>query len=285
MTTTLRPSTPETRTPDGGYARAYDICVNSRPIGAVRLSTDERQGPGVGRLAGLVVHERERRRGRGTVAALAAEEVLRGWGCARVETSVPFPEPPDAGAQAAPGLLETLGYRERNRNMVKELREPPALPDGTAVRPMTEEEFPAWWEGGRELFVRSRAEYGDSPERCGQLYDEARRAQLPDGVATRGTALRVLTHRGAEVGTIWVSLSAPGHRADADAWVYDVEVRQDRRGEGHGRSLMLLAERECLAAARGRLGLNVYAYNTRARSLYESLGYREVERYYTKPLV
>ena len=43
---------------------------------------------------------------------------------------------------------------------------------------------------------------------------------------------------------------------------------------GHGRTLMLLAEREGVARGTARLGLNVFAADTvRANALYDSLGY------------
>ncbi|MFD7905304.1 GNAT family N-acetyltransferase, partial [Kitasatospora sp. NPDC059747] len=52
----------------------------------------------------------------------------------------------------------------------------------------------------------------------------------------------------------------------------------------HGRTLMLLAERECLAAGVRTLGLNVFTVNEVAIRLYASLGYRVTNRLYGKPL-
>lgn len=63
-----------------------------------------------------------------------------------------------------------------------------------------------------------------------------------------------------------------------------VEVAPDRRGRGHGRTLMLLAERECLAAGVRDLGLNVFSGNEVAVGLYTSLGYAVTNRVFGKPL-
>lgn len=119
MTTTLRPAGPDQYDADGVRSRSYDICVNSRPVGLLRLTVDPQYGPVTGRVTQLVVEERDRRRGRGAVAALAGEEVLRDWGCRRVEISVP------AAAEGALALAAGLGYTERSRSMVKELGRSP----------------------------------------------------------------------------------------------------------------------------------------------------------------
>lgn len=277
MTTTLRPTGPEQSDADGIRSRSYDICVNSRPVGLLRLATDAQYGPAAGRVEQLVVDERERRRGRGAVAALAAEEVLRDWGCTRVEASIP------ARAPVAVRLAESLGYRERSRSMLKQLGEEPPLPPGSAPRPMTETEFPGWREYGRPRQVRSLLDRGVPADQAELKADAAFRDLLPAGVATSGAVLRVLLHEGAEVGTLWVEV-ADSPRADADSYVYDVEVAEECRGRGHGRTLMLLAERESLAAGARILGLNVFAHNRPARRLYASLGYRPVEHHLYKPL-
>jgi ribosomal protein S18 acetylase RimI-like enzyme len=107
---------------------------------------------------------------------------------------------------------------------------------------------------------------------------------LPEGAATRGVALRVLAHEGADVGRVWVALGH-GPRSDCDAYVYEVEVDAALRGRGHGRTLMLVAEREALAAGARTLGLHVLAANSPAVNLYSSLGHRPVEYHFHKPLL
>ncbi|MET9861476.1 GNAT family N-acetyltransferase [Streptomyces smyrnaeus] len=287
MTTTLRPTGPESRTADGRRSRTYEIRVNSRPVGAVDLAGPPGDGPAFGRLGRLHVDQGERRRGRGTVAALAAEEILRGWGCTHVETSVPEPTAAD-GSEAEPPagvrLLSALGYAERSRHMTKELGERPGLPVGSTVRALTEAEFDAWWEAGSDTFVDTLVTWGFTREQATARSAAVRRTQLPDGAASSGARLSVLTCRGTDVGTLWLGFTGLP-RSDVDAWVYDVNVIPERRGEGHGRSLMLAAERICAEAGAVRLGLNVFADNPRARRLYTSLGYRLVERFHVKALL
>jgi GNAT superfamily N-acetyltransferase len=279
MTTTLRPIGSESRGPDGQRSRSYAVCVNSRPVGAVDLGTDEAFAPGTGRIRQLRIDEPDRRRGRGTVAALAAEEVLRGWGCSRIEVSIP------ASAPEALRMARALAYTERNRNMAKPVPAgPPALPEGTADRTMTEAEYPAWLEAGKQGYAQSWIDRGLSGPQARARSEAAHRALLPDGLATAGLVLRVLTHGGADVGTLWLALErelsdGPG------GYVYDVQVAAEHWGHGHGRSLMLLAERACRAGGMPRIGLNVFAGNTPALRLYASLGYRATRFHLYKPLM
>lgn len=278
MTTTLRPTGPDQYDAHGVRSRSYDICVNSRPVGLLRLTVDPQYGPVTGRVTQLVVEERDRRRGRGAVAALAGEEVLRGWGCRRVEITVP------AAAEGALALAAGLGYSERSRSMLKELGEEPSLPTGSAVRPLTDAEFPAWREYGLPRLARTMTERGLSAEEAARRSAASFETLLPGGASTRGAALRVLAHEGADVGRIWVELER-SPRQDSDAYVYEVEVDEDRRGKGHGRTLMLVAEREAVATGAHTLGLHVFTANTPATRLYSSLGYRVVEHHFHKPLL
>lgn len=279
MTTTLRPRGREEHPEPGRRERAYDLCVNGRPAGSVRLSADERFGARTGRIQRLTVDPADRRRGRGTVAALASEELLRGWGCARVEVAVP------AEAEGALELAAALGYSEARFSMVKRLAAaPPPLPPGSVPRPMTAEEYAVWRRRDHADLERRLARGGIPADRAGAKAAHAYRTHMPDGPDTAGMALRTLEHDGeAGAGWLWVRLNGAPHRA-ADAWVFLVEVAEDRRGRGHGRTLMLCAEHECAAAGVRALGLSVYADNAPARRLYDSLGYRVVERHLGKSL-
>ncbi|MFF5446742.1 GNAT family N-acetyltransferase [Streptomyces sp. NPDC012888] len=263
MTTTLRPSGPPQENGAGARSRPYEVRVNSRRVGSLLLANDTPFGPYVGEIRDLVIDERDRRRGRGTVAALAAEEVLRSWDCRRVRIRVP------ADAAAALRLATALGYVENSRNMVKELpAEPPALPAGTQARPMTEAEYGTWLERAIEGYAEDWRSRGMPAEaaRAKSLADHAQ--SLPRGLHTPGADLLVLEADGERVGNLWLA-----HK-DGGAYVFDVEVAAPHRGRGHGRSLMLLAERTALAAGSRNLGLQVFAGNTPARRLYDSLGYR-----------
>ncbi|MEU3923200.1 GNAT family N-acetyltransferase [Streptomyces sp. NPDC029004] len=267
MTTTLRPTGPLQHEADGAQSRLYEVCVNSRPVGRIEIATFPALSATAGTIRSLCIDERDRRRGRGTVAALAAEEVLRGWRCTQVQVAVP-PE-----ATAAARLATALGYVERGRNMLKELPDgPPALPPDVESRPMSEAEFAQWRATDIENYAQNWIARGVPAAEARAKSEAQHSALLPDGLASPGIRLHVLEREGTVVGHVLVGRREvrPG---ETGAYVYDIEVVEGQRGRGHGRSLMLLAERVALDAGLPLLGLHVFADNTPALRLYESLGY------------
>ncbi|MEU8892085.1 GNAT family N-acetyltransferase [Streptomyces sp. NPDC048442] len=279
MTTTLRPTGPLRTSADGARSRHYEVCVNSRPVGTAHIETVPDFGTKVGRITSLRIDEADRRRGRGTVAALAAEEVLRGWGCDQVTVSVP------ADAEPARQLVTALGYVERSRNMVKTLpSQPPALPADVTVRPLSQAEYDAWRQKESVSFAQSWLDRGLSAEQARAKSEASERKFLPGGLATPHTWISHLLHDGESVGLLWVGRHEiqPGEWA---AFVYDVEVVEEQRGRGYGRALMALAERIALQVGETRLGLHVFTGNTPALRLYESLGFRTTSLYTYKQLL
>ncbi|WP_448320179.1 GNAT family N-acetyltransferase, partial [Streptomyces sp. CO7] len=236
MTTTLRPTEPLQQEADGTRSRRFQVCVNSRPVGVLRLGTSPAFGDTVARVLDLRIDEADRRRGRATVAALAAEEVARMWGCRRIEATVP------AEAEAGLRLAVALGYTERNRTMEKRLDGTPASappPAGSRVRTMTPEEFRSWRATAAEQYARDWIVRGVPRE---EALAKARRDQtqlLPDGLGTPGMEFWVLEHEEARAGLLWIRLGA----AESDAaYVYEVATEEAVRGRGFGRALMRLAE-------------------------------------------
>ncbi|MFJ9694618.1 GNAT family N-acetyltransferase [Kitasatospora sp. NPDC101183] len=279
MTTTLRPEGPESPTAAGGRTRRWRILTNGHQVGALRTTATPWGSQLWGEISELEITE-GLGRGRGTFGALAAEEVLRGWNCTRVDVKIPDTAP------TARALAAVLGYTERSLTLSKRLTAAPALPPGVTARPFEEPGLRAWLD-------RSTADYARSLVRSGLTEEQARsRAvggqQLPQGAATPGNLVSSLygPDGGPEpCGSIWVDLhmtDLPG--GEPLAWVMVVEVSPAHRGRGHGRTLMLLAERECLAAGVRDLGLNVFADNEVAVRLYDSLGYQVVNRLYGKQL-
>jgi ribosomal protein S18 acetylase RimI-like enzyme len=95
---------------------------------------------------------------------------------------------------------------------------------------------------------------------------------LPQGVNTPGVLLLMgQTPEGEPVGHVWVTLDRrPG--SGGGAWIYDIEVISDRRGQGYGRALLRAAEEETARRGVAAIGLNVFGGNAVARRLYESSG-------------
>ncbi|NYI04085.1 GNAT family N-acetyltransferase [Allostreptomyces psammosilenae] len=319
MTTTLRPAQgtgdPE---PDGSRRRTFQVCDNGRPVGALTVLARRPHGEWVGALEGLEIEPPARRRGRGTIAVLAAEEVLREWGCATVEVRLPGPAEPRPAAELLRGepggdpaepalrMAVALGYQEADWNMAKALTGPVPAPV-PGLRPMTEAEFDAWWPGAVDSYARALVGLGMSEERARRKAEEDHRRLLPDGPRTADTYLAVLHGDGAPgegepgdgapgdgapgwLGTLGLGLLPPPHLAAVaemrrGGWVWEVWVAEAARGSGHGRALMLGAERAAREAGRDRLGLRVVTDNVPARSLYRSLGYRVLARHLTKRLL
>ncbi|MEW2166314.1 GNAT family N-acetyltransferase [Streptomyces sp. NPDC007084] len=274
MTTTLRPTEPLQLAENGTRSRRYQVCVNSRPVGAVRLATSPGLGPAFATIRDLRIDEPDRGRGRGTVAALAAEEVARGWGCRQVEAVVP------GDAPRALGLTRALGYVLRNRAMEKPLGAGvPALPPGSVGRPMTRAEYETWAAANRLEYAGDWIRRGVPEADALAKADRDFALALPQGPDTAGAHLSVLEHDGVPVGELWLG------RRDDHAFVYDVAVRPEHRGRGHGRTLMLLAETQAVAAGFRSLALNVFAGNSPAERLYESLGYGTTEYFLYKDLL
>ncbi|MER8067846.1 GNAT family N-acetyltransferase [Streptomyces sp. NPDC094034] len=279
MTTTLRPTGPLQHADDGGKSRSYEVCVNSRRVGTIELGTDAGFGHTAGTIQALSIDEPDRRRGRGTVAALAAEEVLRGWGCGQVLASVP----PDA--TPALRMLESLGYVERSRNMDKAVpSRAPDLPADVEARAMNDAEFAVWEAGTLDAYARNWMARGVTPEQARAKAEASHRENLPERLATPGVSISVLVHAGTVVGHVWVGPREvrPG---EWGSWVYDVAVSEDQRGKGYGRALMLLAERAALETGDSLLGLHVFANNTPAIRLYESLHYATTNLNFFKQLL
>jgi GNAT superfamily N-acetyltransferase len=153
------------------------------------------------------------------------------------------------------------------------------------TRPMTSTEFEA-------IRARMEREYADDHVAAGDWTAEeaAKRAAaetaslLPQGVDTPGVVMLVAENsEGDTVGRVWLALEHRPGKGDG-AWIYDIEIVPEHRGQGFGRALLAAAEQEAARQGVSSIGLNVFGRNTVARSLYESAGYEVAAMQLKKPL-
>lgn len=165
-------------------------------------------------------------------------------------------------------------------------------PRALRLRPMTPAEFDAY----RDRLV---GEYAAEQVAAGEWRaDEAHAKSLEDigsllaqGLATENMLLFIAESieagpvpegRGASVGYLWLRLADPVQ--PQAAWIYDIEVHEERRGQGWGRVLLSAAEQEVRRRGATAVNLKVFGPNAAARRLYESAGYEVVRMHMRKEL-
>ena len=107
------------------------------------------------------------------------------------------------------------------------------------LRPMSEGEFQAYRERSIHEYANAHVKAGSWPTEEAEQRSAAEFAELlPDGLATEDMLLYT-AERGMDdvVGLVWLSLKAPRGGRDF-AWIYDIEVVADRRGQGYGVPLL-----------------------------------------------
>ena len=138
------------------------------------------------------------------------------------------------------------------------------------LRPLREDEYAAWDEVHRGEYERGLVKF------AGVARDAARAkverdvlAVLPEGLATPGTWIWAVESDRRRVGTVFLGIRG------GEAWLYDITIDLDERGNGFGRAAMVAFEAELRSLGHATVALNVWGGNGIARGLYTSLGYVE----------
>lgn len=136
------------------------------------------------------------------------------------------------------------------------------------LRPLTEDEFAAWSERAAASFADGIGpSRGLDPATALEIARQATAKLLPDGRDTEHHLIWMACHQGEPVGNLWISTQKK------NPFIYGIEVDEDQRGKGYGRSIMLAGEEECRRRGFEHLELNVFGNNSTAIALYDSLGY------------
>jgi ribosomal protein S18 acetylase RimI-like enzyme len=139
--------------------------------------------------------------------------------------------------------------------------------------PMTDAAYAVWRDRSVREYAAEHVKSGKWTLEEAPANAEAQFAQiLPAGLATTGQFLwTVRDSAGDDVGILWVGTERrPGH-----AFIYDIEIADDRRGQGFGTAAMLALEEWARANGIATIGLHVFGHNTGAWQLYKRLGYVE----------
>ena len=130
----------------------------------------------------------------------------------------------------------------------------------------------SWLERSRSGYISERMAAGDTPTEATANADATLAKAFPGGTPAPGHMVGWVSDDGVRVGELWIG----PYRDDPDRWwVWDVAVDETKRGHGLGRKTMILAESLATTKGATSIGLNVFARNAAARSLYRSLGYQE----------
>jgi ribosomal protein S18 acetylase RimI-like enzyme len=144
------------------------------------------------------------------------------------------------------------------------------------LRPMSADDYGEWLAGQRAAYIADRVSMGEPEELARRTACEQHASYFPDGRPAERHEVFVAEIDGERVGVVWVG-PHPRRPADATAaWLYDIEVVQERRGQGLGRELLDAVEQLLAGSGVDEFSLNVFGDNDRARRLYTSAGYREV---------
>jgi len=184
---------------------------------------------------------------------------------------VPVPDNARLGAlREFHAELNTGRITERVEPTKDETKSRPA-PGRTVLRPMAENRLPAWIQRSQDEYARDLITAGKSPENAAAQAADGMTKLFPNGEPADGHLVFDVTCDDQVVGYLWIGPDLAG--TQASWWVWDIVINPEHRGHGLGRETMLLAETYARAHGGHSIGLNVFGHNTRARRLYETLGY------------
>jgi ribosomal protein S18 acetylase RimI-like enzyme len=150
------------------------------------------------------------------------------------------------------------------------------------LRPMSAEEFRRYLEPAIRSYGRMHHRAGVSLRRAMARARKDYAELLPKGLQSPGHFLYSFLHRDQVIGMAWFELQRK--EGKKKAFIFDINLKPAQRGKGLGREALRALEREARRVGAQAIGLHVFGHNLRARSLYESSGYRYTSMHMSKPL-
>ena len=150
---------------------------------------------------------------------------------------------------------------------------------------MNEEAFSDYLKMAIPAYAQDNVEAGrwDESEAL-ERSEKAHESLLPDGVETGDNYLfRIIENESSNnIGHIWVKVEDNIHTKSA--FIYDIEICETSRRKGYAKSALGSIEKIVADLGATSLGLHVFAKNSAAIALYNSIGYQTVGHNMQKPI-
>lgn len=141
---------------------------------------------------------------------------------------------------------------------------------------MTQKDYDEYYPAALQHLADELAKAkGVSPDDMIEAAKNSFETLLPGGsVETPDQYLYNIMADDKKIGVLWFGIRR--NQPVPEAFIWDVELVPESRGQGFGKQTMLALEAEVRNLGISRIALNVFGHNETARNLYERLGYGTV---------
>jgi ribosomal protein S18 acetylase RimI-like enzyme len=146
----------------------------------------------------------------------------------------------------------------------------PASDASIQLREKSPDDRQRWREAEIARYRGELLEAGNSPEAVEENIERNQTQLWVGDEPAEGQFIFDVLRGDEKVGDLWLG-KRPG--SDSEWWIYVIEIDEEFRGTGLGRSTLHAAEEFARANGATQLGLNVFGSNAVARHLYETSGF------------
>ena len=144
----------------------------------------------------------------------------------------------------------------------------------TVLIPMSPSVFVEFQRAAIKSYAKQNVASGRWPAESAMEFSRAEYQRLlPEGPATKDAHLFEIRESATNltVGTLW--LAVQNSTGTPTGYVFNVEIAEEHRRKGYATRAFEALEPICRDLGLASVGLHVFAFNTAARRLYETLGY------------
>ncbi len=150
---------------------------------------------------------------------------------------------------------------------------------------MSLEDFDTYMKSAVDNYAKEKQKgEGLTPEAAIKVAKESYAQLLPQGLETQNQFLFSVIDQESKskIGILWIAKRMNGEIPHA--FICDIELVSEKRGQGLGKLLLTLMENEVRKMGCHSIGLHVFGHNATAIALYEKFGFYTTNRMMKKDL-